>query len=83
MEAGAGRVTEHEKCVPEPNGQIERQRKTDGEGKRLPIAQIPQAWGGGGGWARAPFRGLRLSSCVSAKPGLRENFGGHFQAEQG
>lgn len=35
-----------------------RQRKTNGEGKWLPIAQIFQALGGGGGWVQALFRSL-------------------------
>lgn len=44
MEAGVGIVTEHKKCIPEPNGQIERQRKTDGkENGCLPPRS--QAWG--------------------------------------
>ena len=35
-----------------------RQRKTNREGKRLPIAQIFQALGGGRGWVQALFWGL-------------------------
>lgn len=35
-----------------------RQKKTNWEGKRLPIAQIFQALGGGGGWVQALFQGL-------------------------